>query len=311
MDRLPHISVVVPTRNRAHYLKDCLDSLAHQSYPHDRLELVVIDDGSVDDTKGVVEAFQRETSVRSSYHRQSHSGLNVSRNRGVRAATGAAIAFIDDDELAPHDLFRTLAAALLENPAASAAGGAYRSKFEGEAKGLVCPSCRAVFKDSLAAEGTSLWVNNLPGGCLLVWRDTFDKYGMFHESLSGPGDDTEWCARVCRSGGKLLLADGAWVWHRVGAGELRFAAFSRKGFSGMRNLAQARRLMFWPGSWLADVGQAMRFFAHGLWRRCSFGIAQGLTSLVLAFHWRLVVKRNGMSRCELESLRRTRSKAER
>lgn len=298
IDRLPHISVIVPTRNRAHLLKDCLDSLSHQSYPHDRLELVVVDDGSVDDTKGVVKAFQRETSVRCSYRWQPQLGVNASRNSGVRAATGTAIGFIDDDELAPPDLLRTLAMALLENPAASAAGGGYRSKHEGKSHGLVCPSCRAAYKTSPAAEGTNMWVKDLVGGCLLVRRDTFGKFGLFHESLSGPGDDSEWCARVCRSGGKLLLVDGAWVWHRVGAGELHFAALRSKFISGMRNLARARRLMFWSSPWSADVSQAMRFLAHGLRHKCNLGITRGLGMLALAFHWRLLVKRDGMGDCE-------------
>jgi glycosyltransferase involved in cell wall biosynthesis len=91
------ISVVVPTYNRANELRNCLTSVLEQDGA-DHIEVVVVDDGSTDDTRAVVEAFGARN-VR--YLRQANAGPCVARNRGAERAIGRFLAFLDsDDELA-------------------------------------------------------------------------------------------------------------------------------------------------------------------------------------------------------------------
>jgi GT2 family glycosyltransferase len=81
MDERPLVSVVIPTRNRAALLSDALGSLVEQDYPADRYEILVVDDGSIDDTPSVVEALaQAHSKHRLSLLRQPAKNQNAARN---------------------------------------------------------------------------------------------------------------------------------------------------------------------------------------------------------------------------------------
>ncbi len=85
------ISVVIPTYNRYKVLKRALESVLAQSYP--AKEIIVIDDGSNDDTSEIVKEFPGIK-----YHFQKNSGVSSARNRGIKASTSEWIAFLDSDD---------------------------------------------------------------------------------------------------------------------------------------------------------------------------------------------------------------------
>lgn len=90
------LSAVVPTYNRSEVLRVCLRSLAAQTLPRDQFEVLVVDDGSSDDTESVVRRFEPELAVR--YLRQpTNRGRAAARNRGIREATGDVVVFVDSD----------------------------------------------------------------------------------------------------------------------------------------------------------------------------------------------------------------------
>ena len=88
----PLVSVIVVSYNRAHFLKDALDSIKRQTFTD--YEIVLVDDGSTDNTKEIVEKYEE---IRYIY--QEHSGISKARNEGVKAARGKWIAFLDSDDL--------------------------------------------------------------------------------------------------------------------------------------------------------------------------------------------------------------------
>lgn len=87
------VSVVIPTYNRAHFIGEALASVMAQTRPVH--EIIVVDDGSTDGTRAVVENFPGP--VR--YVPQPNSGPSVARNRGVKEAKGDLVAFLDSDDL--------------------------------------------------------------------------------------------------------------------------------------------------------------------------------------------------------------------
>jgi glycosyltransferase involved in cell wall biosynthesis len=93
MSASPAISVVIATYNRANYLPATIDSVLHQSFKD--FELIVVDDGSNDNTREVLEPY----GSRVKYFYQPNSGASAARNLGVRHARGAWIAFQDSDDL--------------------------------------------------------------------------------------------------------------------------------------------------------------------------------------------------------------------
>lgn len=88
----PLISIIVVTYNRAHFLKDALDSIQRQSFKD--YEVILVDDGSTDNTKEIAERYK---GVRYIY--QEHGGISKARNTAVRAAKGKWIATLDSDDL--------------------------------------------------------------------------------------------------------------------------------------------------------------------------------------------------------------------
>ena len=95
---MPTVSVVIPTYNCADRLAQALASVATQSHAHHRLEIVVVDDGSTDDTTERVGAFAAGCDIQTRYVRQHNAGPAAARNHGLRLARGDAIAFLDADD---------------------------------------------------------------------------------------------------------------------------------------------------------------------------------------------------------------------
>lgn len=96
---MPLISVIIPTYNREKFIGKAIDSVLRQGFPD--LEIIVIDDGSTDGTRKVLEAYG--DTVRCIY--QENSGVSSARNSGIRSARGMWLAFLDsDDEWMPDYL---------------------------------------------------------------------------------------------------------------------------------------------------------------------------------------------------------------
>lgn len=90
---MPTVSVIIPTYNRALYLCEAIDSVINQTY--NDVEIIVIDDGSTDDTQQRLKQYKDAIK----YIYQSNSGSAIARNRGILSSTGKYIAFLDSDDL--------------------------------------------------------------------------------------------------------------------------------------------------------------------------------------------------------------------
>lgn len=88
------VSVIIPTYNRAHYLGEAIESILSQDIQDCQIEIIVVDDGSTDNTKEVLKKF--ENSIRYIY--QDNRGAGPARNRGIDEATGEWISFLDSDD---------------------------------------------------------------------------------------------------------------------------------------------------------------------------------------------------------------------
>ncbi len=101
-----NISVVVPVYNGGKYLAQCLDMLLHQSYKE--LEIIIVNDGSTDDTAQVAELYaEKYKDIKYIHH--PNQGLSITRNRGAEVATGDYIHFLDVDDLINLDFYTRLA----------------------------------------------------------------------------------------------------------------------------------------------------------------------------------------------------------
>jgi len=100
----PSISVVIPTYNRAELLAASLDSLVQQTLPRHEYEVIVVDDGSADETGEICRGFEGSLAIR--YFRLRHAGIAAAKNLGIFSAMAPILYFFDDDDVAHADLLR-------------------------------------------------------------------------------------------------------------------------------------------------------------------------------------------------------------
>src|SRR5829696_1766997 len=113
------VSVVIPCYNQAHYLGEAIESVLAQSYPY--IEIVVIDDGSTDNTSKVAGSYSGVCCIR-----QDNQGLSAARNTGLRHSEGEYVVFLDaDDRLLPEALQAGIEC-LQTNPECAVTFGHYR-----------------------------------------------------------------------------------------------------------------------------------------------------------------------------------------
>ena len=120
------ISVVIPTYNRRQYLEECLLSLGNQAYPVAQYEVIVVDDGSTDETRDFLNEFSRNVPFRFRALHQSNRGPSSARNLGVSKASGDLIAFLDDDCIAGEGWLESLSKRFGDEQVAGV-GGAIKS----------------------------------------------------------------------------------------------------------------------------------------------------------------------------------------
>jgi glycosyltransferase involved in cell wall biosynthesis len=178
----PMVSVIMPVYNGERFLAAALQSIQGQDYR--RLEIVVADDGSTDDTASIARACP---GVRYVHHR--HQGLAATRNAGLTAARGELIAFLDHDDLWPLHKLRVQVEYLVSHPDVDYVVAHLRNFLE--------PACgRPSWLKPELLEHEQLGFST---GTLLARRAMFDQIGRFDARLT-VGDDTDWFARARSAG---------------------------------------------------------------------------------------------------------------
>ena len=123
------VSVIVPVYNVEKYLDTCINSLLNQSY--NKLEIILIDDGSSDDSGKLCDAFEQENSRIKVIHKE-NEGLGLSRNAGLKIAQGKYVTFVDSDDLLGTSAIEDLVKAADKNNADICIGGFTRINRNGE-----------------------------------------------------------------------------------------------------------------------------------------------------------------------------------
>jgi glycosyltransferase involved in cell wall biosynthesis len=108
----PMISVVIPAYNCAEFLPECLDSVLNQTWR--KLECIIVDDGSVDNTREVVKKYVLNDS-RIRYYHQENRGNSAARNFGIEQAKGELITLLDADDWLNKHLYETQVQSITEN----------------------------------------------------------------------------------------------------------------------------------------------------------------------------------------------------
>ena len=171
------VSVIVPTYERAAFVGHAIESICAQG--DERVEIVVVDDGSSDGTAEAV----RATGVSVVYLAGDHAGVSAARNRGIRAAHGELIAFLDSDDTWPAGSLAKRRAHLASNPCIEVVYGRTAIVYEQQVNRRFGP-----YGENRPIEHAML-------GSMLSRRSVFDRIGLFDEALEH-AEDVEWLARA-------------------------------------------------------------------------------------------------------------------
>lgn len=180
MEPMPIISVVIPAYNAEKTIGETLKSIQQQTFQD--LEIIVINDGSTDNTQSLVAAIPDPRIKLFSY---ANGGLAVARNRGISHATGEFVAFIDADDLWTPDKLASQLAALQQNPEA---GAAYSWTAFIDDQGQFLYAQKPIFFEG-NVYGEMLVKNFVANGSnLLIRKSALAAAGLFDPSLKSAED---------------------------------------------------------------------------------------------------------------------------
>jgi len=183
---MPKVSVIIPTHNRAHFLRDAIFSVLNQTFQD--FEIIVVDDASTDNTSEIVAAFNDER-IRFLRH-DINKGGSAARNTGILNSQCDYIAFLDDDDEWLPDKLRKQMEILLASP--PEVGGVYTGCLDvDKASGKVIRQYIPTKRGNLSRE---LLIENCVGGTstILLRKVCLQQVGLFDESLPRSQDYDLW-----------------------------------------------------------------------------------------------------------------------
>jgi glycosyltransferase involved in cell wall biosynthesis len=226
----PFVSVIIPVYNDAERLRCCLEALRAQSYPGDRYEVVVVDNGSSDDLRPLVAGF---TGVR--FEREHDVGSYAARNKGIGASKGAILAFTDADCLPDPDWIESGVRALAARPDCGAVGGRIEMVPRDPERitafdlhDLVWGMPQRVYVEHFGLAATAN---------VFVYRSVFDRTGPFDPTFRSCGD-CEWSFRLEAAGVEIAYADDVRICHPTRSTFAEFVSRRRRITGGFHQLGQ-------------------------------------------------------------------------
>jgi glycosyltransferase involved in cell wall biosynthesis len=211
----PFVSVIIPTYNRKKFLRETLDTLVRQTYPSDRFEVIIVDDGSTDDT-ATIAAERFPFPLR--YFWQSNQGDAEARNLGARQSQAEILVFLDDDILVEPDYLAQLIQAyeVDDNGIVIGTWNLWPAETTSFARSLF----GEVSTDPIAQDAPA--VLELPfsdaySNNMSIRREAYFKIGMM-QGLDFPGSSM-WCDldfnyRADKQGFRFFRSTKALCWHR-------------------------------------------------------------------------------------------------
>lgn len=251
LPRYPKVSVIVCSYNGGKTLDRCLQSLRELDYPD--YEVVLVDDGSKDDTVEIVARHPWIVSVR-----QENKGLSVARNVGAGTATGEVIAYTDSDCMADPDWLYFLVGTLLSGDYAGVGGPNISPPAENWIQACVAAAPGGPSHVLL----TDVVAEHIPGCNMAFYKWAFDKVGGFDPEYRKAGDDVDFCWRLQQEGQVIAFSPSAIVWHYR---RFTMKAFQKQqeGYGEAESMLRFKHLIFFgptgTAKWKGQIYGAPRF----------------------------------------------------
>lgn len=282
----PVFSIIVPTYNRPTQLAACIAALARLDYPHDRFEVIIVDDGSALLPDAVIGPFCNRLDIR--MLQQTNAGPGAARNRGAGGARGRIFAFTDDDCIPHADWLQKLAIRYASTPDPVIIGGSVLNALPDNPYAMTSQlivEVGYVYHNSDPDRARFFTANNLA-----IPADRFHELGGFDVTFgTTASEDRELCGRWQHHGYRMIYAPEVVVEH---AHTLRWHTFCRQHFNygrGVIRLQQARVRQGWR--LFSPDPHYYRMLLQAPFARFPFWQAVGLAALLF---WSQAITMGGM-----------------
>lgn len=213
-NRYQKYSIIVPSYNRAEEIRELLESFTRLEFPASRLELIIADDGSTDQTAELVKEFQARLPFPLHFYHQQNQGPGAARNMGMQRASGDFFIFIDSDcTVHPHWLQHIDRA--LNESGADAFGGpdSFRDDFPPLLKAINYSMTSFLTTGGLRGRKGKKLAKYYPRSFNMgLSRQLYQKIGGFGSLRHG--QDIEYSHRIIKSGARVIFIGNAVVYHK-------------------------------------------------------------------------------------------------
>jgi len=201
---IARVSVVIPTYNRAGFIVETIRSVLAQTF--DDFEVIVVDDGSTDNTREVVESFKNHRIL---YIYQTNAGVSAARNTGIKASSGTYIAFVDSDDVLLENALE-LSVTVLEK--SQQVAFSYGKAYLMDDKQHIFGSRQQREKGSYIREGREeikkaiIKGNHIPTSTIVVRRKHLEEVGHFNTFFKNGSEDFDLWVRLATSHAVAYIA---------------------------------------------------------------------------------------------------------
>jgi glycosyltransferase involved in cell wall biosynthesis len=209
-----YYSIIVPSYNRKDEISELLESFVALDFDSSRVELIIADDGSQDDTAKLVEKYRKNFSFPLRFYSQKNQGPGAARNMGMQHAQGDFYIFIDSDCTVPADWLTHIDRALHQSQAEAFGGrDSYRADFPDLLKAINYSMTSFVTTGGLRGRKGKKLAKFYPRSFNMgLSKSLYEKIGGFGSLRHG--QDIEYSHRMLKSDAKIIYIDDAVVYHK-------------------------------------------------------------------------------------------------
>ena len=204
------VSVIIPAFNAEKTVESCIRSLLNQQYPKSRYEIIVIDNGSTDNTLKILQKFRRTIRILNEGKRGSYAA----RNKGIKHVKGDIIAFTDSDCIADKNWLQSITNAF-QNKLINLVGGNIKSFRNSSHLLRYCNKFCHSQKYNINSTVPFFTTANMA-----VKKEVFNMQ-IFNDALHS-GGDVEFCSGLIKNKDEVFYEPSAVVWHRYDDSIIRF-----------------------------------------------------------------------------------------